>query len=183
MCRNGNSFQYVCHIVAESLQVSFPNALDHCVDVRMFGRFVEHKIGIDKFGRHMKGRFGNQYMTRRRRRKRRQYFTDSLGKCRSFLNAVRNVGTKFHSTFFQIFVGETKVKELVHCDHARSGIGTSTRHTGGNRNPFIERNRHSFGNSKFFHKHFCAFVDKVVFVDGKKMEICGQTDVWRFCLF
>ena len=118
------------------------------------------------------GRLGNQYMTRRRSRKRRQYFADSLGKCRSLFECSKECRHRVSLHVLSDLRRRDQGQRVGSLRHARSGIGTSTRHTGGSGgirlSSVIDT---SFGNSNSSISilRFCRA--RLFFVDGKKMEI------------
>ena len=148
----------------------------------MYFYLMRIQLLIDQFRRDTDRRLRNQYITSGHGRKRRQFLADPFGKHGTPHDTVRNIGSKLHPSFHQLFLGEPQRKHTVHpVEHCRR-IRAAARHPRRHRYMFIQGNLHAFLYSEFLHQHLCRLIGKIILIDRQIEQIRQYMDPRFFLL-
>ena len=140
--------------------------------------FTGIQLFINHLCRYTDRRLGDQNLTFRHRRKRRQFFPDSFCEYCSAHNAVRNIRPKLHASFHQLFLRKSQPEHLVHSvKHCRS-IGTSACHSRCNRYMLVQMDSNPIFDIKFIDQKLCRFPCNIVLIIRQIKKIRIDLDTW-----
>ena len=144
------------------MEISVPDRLYHTVNIRMLLQGIRMKIFINKLRGNADIRLGNQNIGMGRCRKRCQNLSDPLRKCRSSHNAVGNICAQLYRKLLHLLPAHGKLPEFIQSMKNGCRIGTSTCHSGCNRNIFLQGNLYPTVNSIFSADTLCCLINEII---------------------